>query len=178
MTDVLHPLFNLILKEIFFSGRAEEGAIEAKFGHNINLNSWFNKDQINGQLTLPDGSVSNIISTRDRPYYLALNDPGVYKLKQNNQDYYRLVNFPREIDQKYFTKKEWQSARPNSDTEWLKQAKKFQFADFRKVDAPAKTEESQRYDLSPVCLIFLLAFVIVEVLLLYRIWTRRAVPVV
>ena len=169
-------LFTFVLREIFISHGSKTTGVKAILGDNVKLNNWFGLAEINGQLTLPNKKIINVQSTLEQPFYLALNEPGVYKLKMGDEQFFQLVNYPRMSSSQAFDKKEWDEKRKNSQTHWIKKAPEFNYHDFIRVEAPKESRDSKRYDLSPLALCLFLLFILFESILLFRIWLRREAP--
>lgn len=172
---VFHPAFALLLERLLFGGGPAAAApVSAQVGDTVSLTAWFGRETLRGDLVLPDGSVLPVQAGPDEPLLVPVNAAGPYTLKDAAGPVVRVANFPREADPRIFTREQWAAQRPHTPARWVEATFTPSAADFQELKAGAgATRPRQRFDLSPVAVVLLVLFLLVEGAVLLRVWRRQ-----
>ena len=78
-----------------------------------------------------------------------------------------------EEDARVFTREQWAERRPNTATEWHDEGFALTSKAFHELGGDEPAAPKRRLDLSPVAFGLLLAFLLMELLLLLLVWRRK-----
>jgi len=170
-----HPFFPFLLDRVLFVGaRAESAGVGVPtVGEGVDLCKWFGRKELDGVLVAPDESETPVKASLLRPASFYVSLPGRHVLKMEGQEVVRQANARREPATRDFTAEEWAAAWPEVRATWLGRDGVVDLSDAPVIAATGSAEPRQRYDLSPVLMACLLAFLFLESVFLAGNWRAR-----
>lgn len=171
---VYHPVFPLLLELLLLpdNGNAANPA-GALVGQTVNLATWFDHDDVAGNLLLPGGGSLTIRGNSANPAFLSLDEPGPYVLRTPLGDSIRVANYPRLAPgETLFSRDDWARQRPRTLTRWLSEADRLVPEDFGPLQGAPGERATHRYDLSIAAVALVYGLLLLEVLALYFTWRR------
>ncbi|MHC4199720.1 MAG: hypothetical protein ACYSU0_06980, partial [Planctomycetota bacterium] len=170
-----HPSFPLLVRRTLFErAKIEQTALErVEVGQTVDLLKWFGVPTLSGTVTLPDGTPWEVRSPSGLPVQMGVSLAGLHLLRTRDSTRVRLANYPRLKRETTFTRDEWARRRPNTDTVWLSESDALP-QELGFVGEDPDKDKPRRYDLTPLVVPLVVAFLFLEALGLVWYWRRRA----
>jgi hypothetical protein len=170
-----HPSFPLLVRRTLFErAKIEQTALQrVEVGQTVDLLKWFGVPTLSGTVTLPDGTPWEVRSPSGLPVRMGVSLAGPHLLKTRDSTRVRLANYPRLKRETTFTRDEWARRRPNTDTVWLSESDALP-QELGFVGEDPDKDKPRRYDLTPLIVPLVVAFLVLEAAGLVWYWRRGA----
>ncbi|MHC4251209.1 MAG: hypothetical protein ACYS9X_18975, partial [Planctomycetota bacterium] len=168
-----HPCFPLLLRRVLFE-RAEvtqTALSDIEVGQSVDVLKWFGMRELEGTVTLPGGAEWDVRSPSGLPVLTAVSLAGPHLLDSDETERVRLANYPRLKRDATFTRDDWAARRPNTPAVWLSESDAA-LQEFDFIGEDPDGDKPGRYDLSPMAVPFVAAFLALELVGLLWFWRR------
>lgn len=167
---VIHPLFPFLLETVLLdAGSADDQWGKLPYaGEAVEPCSWFGRDTLEGTLVAPDGSRTQVKSSRSHPALYHVPLPGRYSLETGLVTLESVANARRERDPRVFTRQEWRRDTPKVTTVWVRPDDRIDWARVPTTSAADTDGRGRCLDLSPIFVALVLLLLLVEDALVLR----------